>query len=142
MRPLPLPTSWSLLLVLGLLATLAGGAAHLLGKMSEVSEARHAAYLRLEQLGKVRSALLDAEAQSRGYVVSAEPACLTAFQNAHAEVLLGMEALKGLYRDNREGVARLAKIEGDARIQLDQLAETIRLRQGQGFEQAKRKMQL
>jgi CHASE3 domain sensor protein len=78
----------------------------------------------------------DAETGQRGYLLSGETLYLPPYQNALAEISQALEILKASIKDNPTRQTQVNQLEQTVKAKLAELAETVEIRQRQGFEQA------
>ncbi|WP_257451137.1 methyl-accepting chemotaxis protein [Archangium lipolyticum] len=84
----------------------------------------------------VRMLLLDAETGQRGFLLTGEPRYLEPYERATQALNAHLDGLHKSLNDDPEQRARLDRLEPIVRDKLDELAETIRLRQQKGLEAA------
>lgn len=83
------------------------------------------------------SALQDVETGQRGFLITADRAYLEPFDKGTAKVEPLIARLQGLVRDNRVQTAQVAAISTLARQKVSETAQTVRVRQEQGFDKAR-----
>ncbi len=91
----------------------------------------------LAELESTLSTLNDAETGQRGYILTGDAAYLQPYQAAIASIDEQIASLKQLTADNPAQQRRLATLEQQATDRLEQLRQTITLRQTQGLEAAR-----
>lgn len=131
---------WLLLLILAMLAACASGALVMLSRMGHVSEARHLAHLRLEELAKVHAAVHDLQAQQRGYLLSGDRSFQEGFDTARAELEHSLAQLRDLYAGDAEGAPRLARMQSALQALVDRLQQTNRIRNVDGMRAAQSRL--
>lgn len=127
---------WLLLLILALLAACAGGAIVVLSHMGQVSEARHIAHLRLQELAKVHATVHDLQAQQRGYLRSGDKSFQVGFDTARTELTQSLARLQDLYAGDADGAPRLARMQADLNGFVERLQQTNRVRDARGMRAA------
>ena len=141
MRAAPQPRHLGLLLlILTLLAACAGGALLMLSRMAHVSEERHLAHQRLEELAKVHAAVHDLQAQQRGYVLSGDRSFQAGFDAAHAELSQSLAHLRDLYAGDADGAPRLVRMQAGLDGLVERLQQTNRMRDTSGIRAAQARL--
>ena len=127
-------------LVLAVLAANAGVAYWNTGRVFANGRAVAHTHEVLAEVAGVLSAVQDAETGQRGYLVTGDPAYLQPYDAALASVGSRLGRLRDLTQDNPGQQARIASLEGEITAKLAELAETVRLRRGRGFDAAQKVM--
>lgn len=91
----------------------------------------------LRILGEILLSEVDAETGQRGYLITGDPAYLAPYQLGVKTVEARLGQLQSVLPQTPENHHRLAKIQALSATKLAELAQTITLRQTQGFEAAK-----
>ncbi len=95
-------------------------------------------YTALQKLDEIFSALKDAEAGQRGYVITGEKEYLGPYYKTTGDFNRSFSALRGLTRGNPRQQKSLDGIELAMRKKLATLKETIEIRRVQGYQAARR----
>ncbi|ATB29224.1 methyl-accepting chemotaxis protein [Melittangium boletus] len=101
------------------------GAQQLEQTTAQLFESREQARLMRE----IRSSLVDTETGQRGFILTGEAGYLEPYNDARKELNANIEALRKYLSDEPNQAARLTQVEPMVRAKLEELAETIRLRQ-------------
>ncbi len=90
----------------------------------------------LKAIGSIEIALLNAETGQRGFIVTGEDRFLEPYRAALQSLDQSVERVAGLTADNPNQQRRLQSLKASIKTNLDELAETIRLRRESGFDAA------
>jgi signal transduction histidine kinase len=91
----------------------------------------------LDALDDLLSTVKDAETGQRGFLITGESRYLKPYDDAVATVPGKIERVERLTEDNASQRDRIPRLRDIVRAKLDELARTIALRQGPGFEAAR-----
>jgi methyl-accepting chemotaxis protein/methyl-accepting chemotaxis protein-1 (serine sensor receptor) len=91
----------------------------------------------LEANAQILSLLKDAETGQRGYLITGEQRYLEPYNKATASLSAKLDKIKQLTSDNPAQQRRIAEMAGSIGAKLDELKETIDLRNANGFEAAR-----
>jgi PAS domain S-box-containing protein len=94
----------------------------------------------LETIGKVKSLARDAETGQRGYVITGEPSYLEPYRESVAVIGRQVDRLSALTTGRPDQRASIAELREGLGRKLEELRETIVLRDSKGFEEARRVM--
>ncbi|HYO66354.1 MAG TPA: methyl-accepting chemotaxis protein [Archangium sp.] len=122
----------SLLVLLAIALVAFQGAQQLVQTTEGLMESRDQA----RSIREIRMMLLDAETGQRGYLLTGEERYLEPYHRATQLVDSQLENLRKILADEPEQLARLVRLEPIIRDKLAELAETVRVRQQQGFNPA------
>ena len=95
-------------------------------------------YAVLEQLTLVQSGLKDAETGQRGFLITGEERYLEPYNNSRQKIDSAVATLRKLTADNPKQQARLDRLGPLIEGKYAELKETIELRRGKGFEEARK----
>ena len=101
------------------------GAQQLEQTTTQLFESREQARLMRE----IRSSLVDAETGQRGFILTGEEGYLGPYNDARKELGMNIETLRKYLSDEPNQAARLTQVEPMVRAKLEEMAETVRLRQ-------------
>lgn len=90
----------------------------------------------LTELETTLSTLKDAETGQRGYLITGEQRYLQPYQAGVSQIYRQINSLKQLTADNPRQQQRVSAIESAIALKLAELAQTVKLRQEQGFDAA------
>ncbi|HUB12758.1 MAG TPA: CHASE3 domain-containing protein [Acetobacteraceae bacterium] len=93
-------------------------------------------YQVISESGQLDLAVRDAETGQRGFLLTGQDAYLAPYHDALERIALIQSELVRLTADNPAQQARLRRIAGLVRQKLDELSQTIRLRQDDGLDAA------
>ncbi|MBD0314705.1 MAG: CHASE3 domain-containing protein, partial [Microcoleus sp. T3-bin5] len=92
----------------------------------------------LTELESTLSTLKDAETGQRGYLITGEQRYLQPYQAGVSQIYRQVNSLKQLTADNPRQQQRVSAIESAIALKLAELAQSVKLRQEQGFDAAQR----
>ncbi|GGM25831.1 methyl-accepting chemotaxis protein [Dactylosporangium sucinum] len=95
-------------------------------------------YQVLGRIEALNASLKDAETGQRGYLITGEDAYLAPYSQALTDLAAQQQALRSLTADNSEQQQRLDSLAPLVTSKLDELKQTIDLRQAQGFDAAQK----
>jgi methyl-accepting chemotaxis protein len=93
-------------------------------------------YVVLQQAERVMKLLVDAETGQRGYLLTGEDRYLEPYRGALSALDGSIARIAELTQDNPHQQARMQPLKDLVKQKLDELAQTIDLRRGQGFDAA------
>ncbi len=112
-------------------------------RLADLSEAtgrvEHSLLVRTEADG-ILSLLKDAETGQRGFLITGVRSYLEPYETAVALISPRVERLRRLTADSTTQRARVGRLDGIVRVKLEELRETVAMRQRDGFEAAARRV--
>ncbi|GAA3140797.1 hypothetical protein GCM10010466_34790 [Planomonospora alba] len=91
----------------------------------------------LDRIGVVRSLVKDAERGQRGYVITGQDSYLVPYREATGRLGGEIAALRRMTAGNPRQQESLDRLQQEVQVKLGELAESVRLRQEEGFEAAR-----
>lgn len=107
-----------------------------LGKLVAANQLVAVSEQSLRLLGELRTSLIDAETNQRGYIITGDERYLEPYANARPVVTAKLKELTRLTTDDPERAARLAALEPLVNKRLDQLTDGITARRERGMPAA------
>jgi diguanylate cyclase (GGDEF)-like protein/PAS domain S-box-containing protein len=94
----------------------------------------------LDELQKFRSSVREAESSERGYVLTADPGYLRAYDSSVEDAGQTLDRIEILTRDNPNQQATIGELRPHLFAEIQKLATTMQLRREQGMEAALREI--